>query len=444
MYFQIIMTETWFKLLVLFAFIGVLSSCNKNKEETELGPYNYDLLSPYSWRLSSTPLRYPESKLVNEKEYGFNRAHLAWFNIDRDLVRKGYQTPSYFTVDDFSNHNVREIGVNEVFDIEYHPNYFLQIMNLYFNPNEKGAYNYDTYKSSYSGGINSAVLLNNPASRWGGMQCETNDMMSYDSIVLWLMDPFIYDNEIEGDLYINIGEISEDVLKDNCLSYEKSQKSKFESHTVWGRVLREPDSLDYSETYPFPDYGLDGLLSYEEKTYYDWYLNEIRLITGDNEMYVKIAADPSNDDFKHFLDQDYDLSHAGIIERYSRFNNMELNSQSSHTFPSSSYSTSDNEDLNENHVLDTANNYYEYHIKISKSDFSKGLNFIDSVRQTLVKLANGKQEYVKWFKICIPQNGYESIHGNITKGIRPSSIRVYLTNFNEPVNLRFAEFGLIK
>ncbi|MCK7542132.1 MAG: hypothetical protein MZV63_70260 [Marinilabiliales bacterium] len=60
-------------------------------------------------------------------------------------------------------------------------------------------------------------------------------------IKFWLMDPFVEDPDHEGgDLYINLGNISEDILRDSRKSFENglpgSPDLKNIDTTAWGRV----------------------------------------------------------------------------------------------------------------------------------------------------------------------------------------------------------------
>ena len=102
-------------------------------------------------------------------------------------------------------------------------------------------------------------------------------------VTFWLLDPFIYEeggsnpagvqernpagNSSKGTLYINLGEVSEDILKDGKKFFENGlpidgDATKTEE-TVWGRVPR-----DRSVVYAFDnaagarrrqDVGLNGL-----------------------------------------------------------------------------------------------------------------------------------------------------------------------------------------
>ena len=88
-----------------------------------------------------------------------------------------------------------------------------------------------------------------------------------------MLDPFIYEQTgMGGDLYFNLGEVSEDILKDSKKFYENglpSSSNQYEfEETVWGRVPTNT-SLVYafdnnSESRDQQDTGLNGLNSADE------------------------------------------------------------------------------------------------------------------------------------------------------------------------------------
>jgi len=53
----------------------------------------------------------------------------------------------------------------------------MPVLDLQFNPRERGPYNYDAEPSEYSAGVDAQGLLNEPRSRWGGImrRVETTD-----------------------------------------------------------------------------------------------------------------------------------------------------------------------------------------------------------------------------------------------------------------------------
>ena len=93
----------------------------------------------------------------------------------------------------------------------------LSVLNLAFYPNERGPYNFNP-------NLNTDGTLDNPHTRWGGMmrRLDNNDFeaANIEYIEFWMLDPFIYTNRLPnasdygGDFYLNLGEVSEDVLHD--------------------------------------------------------------------------------------------------------------------------------------------------------------------------------------------------------------------------------------
>ncbi len=78
------------------------------------------------------------------------------------------------------------------------------------------------------------------------------EQSNIEYVQFWLMNPFLdpdNPNHEGGDLYLNFGEISEDILKDGMKSYENGipydGDDRFIQETVWGRVSTQP-SLTYS------------------------------------------------------------------------------------------------------------------------------------------------------------------------------------------------------
>src|SRR5690606_22985230 len=186
-----------------------------------------DLKGAYSWQISGTPQLFPESQLSNDLRYGYNRARLAFYNIDPVFYRNDNSlTPANIrgNLTELSNHYVREVLEQEVFPnkqtVTGQP-LFMSTLDLSFYPTIRGPYNYTL------SGVNSDGTLTNPKSRWGGMfrQIQTSDFeaQNIELIELWMMDPFIYKPQDEGgDLYFNLGNISEDILKDGRRAVENA------------------------------------------------------------------------------------------------------------------------------------------------------------------------------------------------------------------------------
>ena len=192
-------------------------------ESTQTG---VDLRSPYSWFLASTPYDnandalFPEAALSNDVNYGKNRSLLSWYYIDRLFTQRNSSfVPGYIKndLDQLSSPYVREIPYTEVFpgrELNYGESSTIQTLNLSYYPKERGPYNLDAENLDPSGN------LLNPEKRWGGImrKIENTDFVTnnVEYIKFWLLDPFLDDdnpNKDGGDFYINLGELSEDILQ---------------------------------------------------------------------------------------------------------------------------------------------------------------------------------------------------------------------------------------
>ena len=418
-----------------------------------------DIKQPSTWVLASIPTGMPYSNLTNNILTGFDRAHISWYTIDPLFTRRSSSlTPAHIKSDleQLSNHYVREVYERELYpnkESTYGESSTLSLFNVTYYPNERGPYNLDP-------DLTIDGKLNNPEKRWGGItrQLTTTDFegANIQYIEFWLLDPFIYDsNSMGGDLYFNLGEVSEDILKDGKKFFENGLPANGNSYgyeeTVWGRVPTI-NSLVYAfdnnnDSRSQQDVGLNGLNSSDEAMFptYQNYLNAIKGRVR-AEVYDSIAANPSGDKYHYFRGADYDAEKRGIIERYKYFNNSEGNSPSSsgETYSSAAKSTPDVEDNNQDFTMDEYENYFQYHISLRPEDLVVGSNHITDKRTVTSKLRNGKTESVDWYKFRIPIEDYEKTVGNIRDFTSIRFMRMYMTSFSKPITLRFATMQLIR
>ncbi|MDR0700694.1 MAG: cell surface protein SprA [Tannerella sp.] len=436
----------------------------------------FDLHNPYFWNFASTPFddnkttaMFPEANLANNVEYGKNRALLAWYYIDGLFTRKNSSLrPSYMSDDDLSNHHVRAIQTRELFpnrDQAYNENSYLNVLNLAYYPNERGPYNLD------ADNINSDGTLMNPEKRWGGIMRNLDrsdfEAANIQYIEFWIMDPFIYNpNHKGGDLYFNLGEISEDVLKDEKKFFENGLPANDDDTqvdtTVWGKVPRQQSTV-----YAFDnsagsrirqDVGFNGLSSAEEKSgafsAYTEYLNKL-LNKLPQETILKMQYDPhsplndpASDDYRYFRSSDYDREQADILTRYKYYNGVEGNSRESgdspETYDTSSKIIPDAEDFNQDNTLNENEKYYQYKVSIRPEDMNVGSNFIVDKRVANVRLANGTREDVAWYQFKIPIREYNHKVGSINDFSSIRFMRTFLTGFSETMILRFGTFSLVR
>ena len=425
-------------------------------ENTENG---IDLKSPSQWMLSSLPTGMPYSNLTNDIRTGYDRARISWYTIDPLFTRRSSSlTPAHIKSDleQLSNHYVREVYERELYpnkESTYGESSTLSLFDVTYYPNERGPYNLDT-DMDYDG------KLNNPEKRWGGItrQLTTTDFESANIQYLefWLLDPFIYEQTgMGGELYFNLGEVSEDILKDGKKFYENGLPATGNTYqyeeTVWGRIPTTT-SLVYafdnnSGSREQQDVGLNGLNSNDEALFptYKNYLDAIRGRVR-QEVYDSIAGDPAGDNYHYFRGGDYDAVEKGIIERYKFFNNTEGNSPatSEQAYSSAAKSTPDIEDNNQDFTMDEYENFYQYKIVLRPEEMVVGKNYITDKRTVTSKLRNGNSESVNWYKFRIPIDEYEKVVGSIRDFTSIRFIRMYMTSFAKPITLRFATMQLVR
>ncbi|MBQ8271176.1 MAG: cell surface protein SprA [Bacteroidaceae bacterium] len=425
-------------------------------ENTENG---IDIKQPTAWILSSLPASMPYSELTNNILTGYDRALISWYTIDPLFTRHGSSlTPAHIKsdVNQLSNHYVRDVYERELYpnkESTYGESSILSLFNVTYYPNERGPYNLDP-------DLDPDGKLNNPEKRWGGIMrhLTSSDFESANIqyIEFWMLDPFIYDETSNGgDLYFNLGEVSEDVLKDGKKFFENGLPANGNNYTyeetVWGRVPTI-NSLVYAfdnnnDSRTQQDVGLNGLSSYEEIAHptYQNYLNAIKGRVR-QEVYDSIAADPAGDKYHYFRGSDYDAAQKSIIERYKYFNNTEGNSPSTagESYSSAAKNTPDIEDTNQDFTMDEYENFFQYHISLRPGDMQVGKNYITDKRAVMSSLRNGAIETVNWYKFRIPVEDYEKRFGNIRDFTSIRFIRMYMTSFSKPITLRFATMELIR
>ena len=419
---------------------------------------------PKSWVISSVPEIFPEHNDIDTVYSGYNRALLAWYNIDPLFTyRTSSLTPSHIKsdLDQLSNHYVRTVYVNELYPNRSQSNYSgvtstLNVLDLAYYPEERGPYNLTT-DVTFDG------KLNDPYNRWGGMmrKLDTNDFeaANVEYIEFWLLDPFIYTKNQSnagsygGDLFIDLGEVSEDILHDGKKFYESGMPvdgtSTF-SKTAWGKI-----PIQATQTYAFAttsgarakqDVGLNGLTDEEERSY-PAYADFLSHITVNDSVRAAWNNDPANDNYHYFRGSDLDERKASILERYKRINmpqgNSPDNDQQTEGYDSSYKTFPDVEDINQDYTLNEYERYLQYQVSIRPEDMVLGHNFITDIREATVTLRNGNRETVNWYQFRIPLSQYSKKEGAVDlTSIR--FMRMFLTHFQQPIVLRFGSLDLVR
>jgi len=448
---------------------AITAAGNSYIDDFEASEIPLDMKTYNAWVLSSVPQGqddlFPEAKFNNDWISGYNRSKLAWYVIDPLFLRSGSTTPDHIknNLDLQSSHFVREVYENELFPFKESPSGIptnIAVLNIALYPDEKGPYNYETDPTLYSAGMNVNGELSNPDTRWGGIMREviTSDFenANIQYIKFWLMDPFVEDDMLQGgDLYFNLGNISEDILRDSRKSFENGLPASPEliniDTTIWGRVPTVQAVVHAFDNVPdsrrYQDIGLDGLSNRDERSFFDTYLQAAAAIVTP-VAFEGITQDPSNDDFHYFRGTDYDNQQAGILERYKKYNGLEGNSPTSEmsqeSYPTSGSTLPDMEDINRDNTLSETESYYQYRVSIRPGDMHIGSNFIVDEIEYTATLANGDKSTVKWYQFKIPITDYERTVGSIQdfKSIR--FMRMFMRGYTDDIVLRFAKLDLVR
>ena len=442
--------------------IDVVGSATSYIDDFEASQIPISLLTPLQWYTSSTPdtPTFPEfnGNLSNDKRYNYKRARMAWYTIDPIFYGAG-DTPGNIDADALSRSETRQINYDELFpnqELDVTQQSLIRTLDLAYFPGERGPYNFEQPAD-----ISNPTRLENPEDRWAGIMrpLTTNnfEQANVEYIQFWVMDPYTnysitnseglpsginpqdLQNQV-GDLYINLGNISEDILKDNRKMYEnglpEDELSTNTTETIWGKVPTNPSIIyafnEDDNSRIIQDLGLDGLTDTEER-----------------EKYPELASldDPASDNFKYYRGGDLDDLDASIISRYKLFNNTQGNSptlnQSPESYPTSSSTYPDVEDINKDQTMNTVESYFEYKVSLNSSDLIVGQNYIVDQKDTQVTLDNGESQTAKWYQFRIPIRSGTAIN-NISDFNSIRFIRMFMTNFKMPVVLRFGELDLVR
>ncbi len=413
-----------------------------------------------NWSLGATPQLIPGAN-SRELDYAYRRAKLAWYNVDNIFYRDG--GPSVPSGIDDGNNYTRSVSPQEIFparnQLPFQTNEI--IFDVAYYPEERGPYNYNP-------NITAQGLLPNPEQNFGAITRAITSDIDFDNanveyVEFWLMDPFIegedgrvldgrlnQNNTTGGTLYLNLGNISEDVIPDGKHGFEnglpaEGATAENADSTVWGFVTQQQfitNAFDNDDNArENQDIGLDGLRETDEANFpsFQAFVNAVNSRVTDPVVREQILADLSADDFRYYLGSEFDADGAQILERYKQFNGLEGNSPVSTGggFATAATNVPDNEDLNIDNTVGDLESYYQYRIPLQPGQLQRGggNGYIVDV--------NPGENGATWYLFRIPVREFDNRIGNIEgfKSIR--YLRMFMTDFREPVVLRFAQFQIV-
>ena len=440
-----------------------------------------DLRAVNRWFMASTPRGdesfklFPEADLQDDFRSNYNRAGLSWYTIDPSLMNGSALEDGQVDSEIRQDHRMRQILLRELYEKGDYSNSAtagmptnLPTLDLTLRPTERGPYNYERFGGSeYSSGLEPDGTLRDPESRWAGIQraLTTTDFeaANIEYIQFWVMDPFNEDSEnlTGGKLYINLGNVSEDVLGDSQLEFENglpsANNTDLETDSSTLAVYPDPTTFNVvnafdnsTNDYSLQDVGLDGLSSEAERGFFDPWLSELRDSELQPDALAAYEADPSADDFRYFRDPIAQANGEDILERYQFFSRYEGNSntQQPNGYPVTATTIPNTEDINEDLTLGTIEAYYQYEIPMSPLDLTPeniGKGYLSDILETVSKTNGaGEQRPIRWIQFKIPVKDYQRAFNGISDFRSIRFMRMFMTGWREPVTLRFARLELVR
>ena len=445
--------------------IDVTGAATSYIDDFEASQIPISILSPLDWHEASTPKFFPGfNGEQDDLTYNYQRGKLAWYNIDQIFYGLG-DTPPNIDADQVSRAETRQINYSELFpniQLDITQNSLIRTLDLAYFPTERGSYNFDTGIN-----VNADGTFSDPENRWAGVMraLTTNnfDQANVEYVQFWIMDPYENYSITEeeglpaginpentsnqvGDLYINLGNVSEDILKDSRKMYENGLPDTGgvinTAETTWGKVPTNASIIyafdEDDATRANQDLGYDGLNDAEEIAKYSTEITNFSKLNPN---------DPASDNFQFFRGSQLDANDASIVSRYKDYNNTQGNSptlnQSTESYPTSSTTYPDVEDINKDQTMNTVESYYEYKISMNRNDLVVGNNFIVDKKTTDVTLENGASQRTTWYQFRVPIRSGTAVNG-ISDFNSIRFMRMFLTNFKIPVVLRFGELDLVR
>ncbi|MFN3596649.1 MAG: cell surface protein SprA [Rubricoccaceae bacterium] len=441
---------------------------------------NSSLFETAGWRISSAPtgagppgtIAPATATTVTDVRLANNwRGLFAWYALDlatyngqNRLIREAPLTPATRPVSVLELFPDRQVTAQEA----QTP---LRLLDLYFDPSRRGPYNYN--------GELETTFASDPRRAWGGMTRAIDPAYSdFDGrnsveFVEFIVAPLGGRDGTEpvapgAMLYLDLGDVSEDVLPNNILNSEDGlvdgSARAPESLDLWGRRPSgfENTAVDLFEaTGRTEDLGLNGLPSdrnntagqpydYDEREHFAAFL---ATLTPGTPEYNRARLDPSADDYRHFRESVFNdealyPGGASIQERFAHYlPGLELNSIRAYAEIRRAMGTLESdrnasgisnfpntEDINGNFTLDTVERFYRYAIPLDAAGIRASPFFQNEI------VTQGETWYL--MRIPVRTSEREAV-GGIDDLSRVQMARLWTTGHDRPATLRFASFKLV-
>lgn len=398
-----------------------------------------DMRAATAWSLASTPPDFG-GDLLNNLEYGYRRGKLAWYSIDPTFYTNS--RPTDITDADLASNRTRRIYYEELYpvtDVVPGQSTVVTTLDLSYYPQERGPYNFNPLAAATNSFTETQATQN-----WAGIMRAINstnfEQTNVEYIQFWMLDPYVGNPgdaiapDNSGTLEINLGEVSEDILKDNKKQYENGLPTAGGNQPVYDSVWGDAPASQ-SLIYAFDtdaanravqDVGFDGLTDAEEAQ---------RFPTAFSGL-----ADPAADNYQFFL-----AASGNVLERYKNYNGIEGNSPTDFSDSNRGSTTlPDTEDINRDNTMNTIEAYFKYTIPIGPNA-QPGVGYVVDARQRTIDTPGGGSTQARWLLYKIPvQGGGEQAVGGISEFRSIRFMRMILTGFKDEVTLRFGALDLVR
>ncbi|KGO88038.1 SprA protein [Flavobacterium rivuli WB 3.3-2 = DSM 21788] len=403
-----------------------------------------DMRGASGWSLSSVPIIGGVEPAINDPATNNHRAKLAWYSID-PVFYGSSQRPTGLSDRDVSQNENRRIYYEELYpatDVVPGSTNVVTTLDLSYFPQERGPYNFNPIAAP-TNGFTETDAVNN----WGAIMrsiTSTNfEQTNVEYIQFWMMDPYQSEGATAGDAItsddntgtfeIHLGEMSEDILKDNRKQYENGLPGTDGSATVFPSVFGKvpvSQSLIYAfdtdrANRALQDVGFDGLNDVEER--------DANPAFGGYE-------DPAGDNYQFFL-----AANGSVVNRYKNYNGTQGNSpvdvgdtnRGSTTLP-------DVEDINKDNTMNTIDSYFKFSVPIAPRA-AVGVGYVVDERPFRREASDGTTITGRWllYKVPIDAPTRESINQiSDLRSIR--FMRLLMTGFKKQVTLRLGALDLVR
>jgi len=434
-----------------------------------------NLLNANRWHLAAAPAAIPgydadsgffeednfPGQPVASQESRLDRADLrskfSWYSIPRNI--------STILEDVNFTAESEQVRVTDVFpgrETQNPQEEIITTLDVFYNPTMRGQYNFNSDLKR---------LLEQETDRtWGGMTAvlpsgqEDFTQNSIEYLEFWVqpilpggqLPPGASIDDYDGQIFIDIGLISEDVVSNSKLNSEDGLALNPES-LVLDNVNNPRSAIPANPPPPegqfsntnreLEDVGLDGLPNsggvnnFNEQTTFAPFVQKMRDLYGTNSSeYRRILEDPSNDDYVFYGESA--VQNRPLHERFHRLlgfqdGNTPLDQSDKRAITN----RPDTEGLVNPSSVALTNAYFQYQVDLNPADPSR--LEIETPGTFIVDRVPGSRQQDRWYQVRIPLNEFKRKIGDINDFQNITYVRIWMSGYEQPFTLRFAALDFV-